>query len=312
MKIDKNAKIYIAGHKGMVGSSIVRKFTKEGYTNLITRSLEELDLLDQAKVKDFFATEKPEYVILAAARVGGIKANMTYPSEFLYENLQIQNNVIWAAHDTNVKKLMLLGTSCVYPRECPQPMEEEYLMTGALEPTNEGYALAKITGIKMCQSIFEQYKQTFISCMPTNIYGENDYYDPIKAHALPALLSRIHQAKVDDTKEVVVWGTGKARREWLYVDDLADAVFWMMQNYDQKEFVNVGTGKDHSIKELAEMIAQTVGYKGKLVFDTTKPDGMPQKLLDVSKMTSLGWKAKIDLMTGLKKTYKLYLRNNCA
>lgn len=310
--MNKNTKIYIAGHKGMVGSSITRRLAKDGYANLITRDLEQLDLLDQAKVRTFFETEKPEYVILAAARVGGIKANMTYPSEFLYENLMIQNNVIWAAHHVGVEKLMLLGTSCVYPRDCPQPMKEEYLMTGPLEPTNEGYALAKIAGIKLCQSIFDQFNQTFISCMPTNIYGENDYYDPIKAHALPALLSRIHQAKMDNAKEVVVWGTGNARREWLYVDDLADAVYWMMQNYEQKEFVNVGTGVDHSITELAEMIAKTVGYKGKLTFDTTKPDGMPQKLLNVSKMTKLGWKAKMDLASGLKKTYKLYLENNHA
>ncbi len=304
--IEKNAKIYIAGHRGMVGSSIIRKFVKEGYTNMVTRELEQLNLLDQKAVEQFFEQERPEYVVLAAAKVGGIKANIANPSEFLFENLQIQNNVIWAAHTAGVKKFMFLGTSCIYPRDCPQPMKEEYLLTGPLEPTNEGYALAKIAGIKLCQMLYEQYHQSFISCMPTNIYGENDHFDLEKAHALPALMNRIHQAKISGTKEVVVWGTGKARREWLYVDDLGDAVYWLMQNYDAKEFLNIGTGVDHSIAELALAIAKTVGYTGKLVQDTTKPDGMPKKLLDVSKMSQQGWHYSIDLQEGLEKTYAFF------
>lgn len=291
----------------MVGSAVVRKYKKEGFDNLILRSRQELDLLDQKAVKDFFAKEKPEFVIFCAARVGGIRANMTQGADFCFENLEIQNNVIWSAHQNNVKKFLFLGSSCIYPRECSQPIKEEYFLSGPLEPTNEGYAIAKIAGMKLCEKIFDQYGQTFISCMPTNLHGENDNFDPETAHAVPAMIRRMHEAKINNLPEVVVWGTGKPRREFMYVDDLAEAVFWLMENYDKKEFLNVGTGEDKSIKELAEAIKKVVGYKGGLVFDTTKPDGMPRKLLDVSKINSLGWKHKIDLEEGLKMTYEHFL-----
>lgn len=309
MNMNKNSKIYIAGHEGLVGSAILRKFKKEGFLNLVLTTRPELDLLNQGAVDDFMAKEKPEYVILAAARVGGIKANMTYPADFLYENLQIQNNVIWAALKNDVKKLLFLGSSCIYPRAGAQPMKEEYFMDGKVEPTNEGYALAKIAGIKLCEKIFKQYGKCFISCMPTNIYGSGDNFDLESSHVIPALIRRLHEAKINGAGEAVIWGSGASRREFLHVDDLADAVFWLMQNYEQKEFLNIGTGEDVSIKELAFLLKEILGYGGQLVFDATKPDGMPKKLLDVSKINALGWKHKIDLKEGLAATYEWFLNN---
>lgn len=305
-----NSKIYIAGHTGLVGSSILRKFQKEGFSSLVLKTREELDLLNQKAVGEFFEKEKPEYVILSAARVGGIKANLTYSADFLYENLEIQNNVIWAALKNDVKKLLFLGSSCIYPRECPQPMKEEYFLDGKVEPTNEGYALAKIAGMKLCEKIYEQYGKTFISCMPTNVYGENDNFDEESSHVIPALIGRIHNAKVNNIPEVVIWGSGTSRREFLYVDDLADAILWLLKNYNEKQFLNIGTGEDVSIKELAYKIREVVGYGGNLVFDTTKPDGMPKKLLDVSKIQALGWKHTISLKDGLGIAYKYFLNND--
>ncbi len=303
----KSSKIYIAGHKGMVGSAIIRKLQKEGFTNLLQKTKEELDLLDQQAVRNFFEKEKPEYVVLAAARVGGIKANMSYPAEFLYQNLQIQNNVIWSAHEFGCKKLLFLSSSCVYPRECPQPMKEEYFMTGRPEPTNEGYAYAKISGMKLCEKIYEQFNKKFVSCMPTNIYGENDNFDIESSHVIPSLIRRIHEAKTSNTKEVVIWGTGNSRREFMYVDDLGDAIYFLLQNYEDKEFVNIGTGIDISIKELAYKLKEVIGFEGELVFDATKPDGMPRKLLDISKMNSLGIEPKLKLEEGLKITYEYFI-----
>lgn len=304
--MDKKSKIYIAGHTGLVGSAILERFKSAGFTNIITRTRDELDLLSQYEVKDFFEKEKPEFVILAAAKVGGIKANMESPADFLYENLQIQNNVIWEAFRNNVEKLLFLGSSCIYPRGCPQPMKEEYFLDGKVEPTNEGYALAKIVGMKLCEKIYDQYDKCFISCMPTNIYGENDNFDSESSHVIPALIGRIHAAKIDEHKEVVIWGSGESRREFLYVDDLADAVLWLMENYKEKQFLNIGTGQDISIKELAFMIKDIVGYDGELIFDITKPDGMPRKLLDVSKIETLGWNHSMKLKEGIQKTYNWY------
>lgn len=294
----------------MVGSAIADKFKKEGCKNLVLRSRSELDLFDQSAVQNFFKKEKPEFVILSAAKVGGIKANMTFPADFLFENLQIQTNVIWSALQSRVKKLLFLGSSCIYPKACPQPMKEEYFMTGAVEPTNEGYAIAKIAGMKLCEKIFDQYQQTFISCMPTNIYGENDNFDPESSHVIPGLLRRMHEAKINQSKSVTIWGSGKSRREFLYVGDLADAVYWLMQNYNEKQFLNIGCGEDISIKELAFLIKDTVGYKGELLFDVAKPDGMPKKLLDVTKIFNLGWQPKTLLKEGLVKEYQWFL-NNC-
>ncbi len=307
--MNKNLKIYIAGHRGMVGSAILRKFKKEGFKNFILRTREELDLTNQAKVEEFFQTEKPEYVIDAAAKVGGIKANSEHQADFLFENIQIQNNIIWSAFKNNVKKLMFLGSSCIYPRECLQPMKEEYLLTGKLEPTNEGYAIAKISGMKLCEKIYEQYGRMFISCMPTNLYGKNDNFDINNSHVISALIRRIHEAKMNNDKVVSIWGTGNALREFLYVDDLAEAVFVMMDKYEDKQFLNVGTGIELKIKELAYLIKEVVGFKGELFFDTTKPDGMPRKLLDISKISALGWKSKISLKEGLEKTYKYFCEN---
>ncbi len=306
--IAKNKKIYITGHTGMVGSSILRKFDKEGYKNLIYKTRRELDLFNQQEVEAFFKSEKPEYVIVSAARVGGIKVNMTYIADFLYENLQIQNNIIWAALKNDATKLLFLGSSCVYPRECPQPMKEEYFMTGRVEPTNEGYAIAKIAGVELCKMIYRQYQKHFISCMPTNIYGKNDHFDEESSHVIPALFRRFHTAKTKKEPEVVVWGSGNSRREFLYVDDLANAVYWMLQEYEKPEFLNIGTGEDVSIKELALLIKEIVGYKGKLIFDTTKPDGMPRRLLDVSKINALGWKHSTTLPKGLQKTHQFFLK----
>ncbi len=307
--MDKAAKIFVAGHRGLVGAAIVRRLQSEDYTNLVLRTRQELDLMDQGAVKVFFETEKPEYVIDSAAKVGGIKANMTYPAEFLYENLQIQNNLIWSAKEVGVKKFLFLGSSCIYPRDCPQPMKEEYFMQGPPEPTNQGYAYAKITGMKMCEYIYEEHGLNFTSCMPTNIYGENDNFDPESSHVIPALIRRFHEAKVNNTPEIVIWGTGVSRREFLHVDDLADSVVFLLENYTDKQFLNVGTGEDISIKELAETIQKLVGYEGKLVFDATKPDGMPKKLLDVTKLHEAGWHHKIGFEEGLKRTYDWYLEN---
>lgn len=304
--ITGESKIYIAGHTGMVGSAIVRCLKRKGYHNLLLKEKSELDLMNQQLVRKFLHKENPEYVILSAARVGGIEANITYPAEFLYENLQIQNNIIWGAHEIHVKKLVFLGSSCIYPRQCPQPMKEEYLLDGKPEPTNEGYALAKIAGIKLCEKIYEEYGEQFISCMPTNIYGKNDNFDQNSSHVIPALMSRMHKAKKNGSDSVIIWGSGKSRREFLYVDDLADAVVFLLENYGQKMFLNIGTEEDISIRDLSFLLKEVVGYRGKLVFDITKPDGMPKKLLDSSRIHSLGWRQRIDLKTGLDLTYTFY------
>jgi GDP-L-fucose synthase len=307
--MNKSSRIYIAGHKGLVGSAIVRKLQSEGYNNLILKSRDSLDLINQKSVEMFFREESPEYVIDSAARVGGIQANMKYPAEFLYENIQIQNNLIWSAKNNGVKKFLFLGSSCIYPRDCPQPMKEEYLLEGKPEPTNEGYALAKISGMKLCEYIHEQYGLKFISCMPTNIYGQNDNFNPKTSHVIPSLIRRMHEAKVNDVEEVIIWGTGSSRREFLHVDDLADAAVWLLLNYNDKPFLNIGTGSDISIKELAIMIKDVVRYEGELIFDSTKPDGMPKKLLDVSKLSKAGWKYSTELQTGLEKTYQWYIKH---
>lgn len=302
----KEAKIYVAGHRGLVGSAIIRTLMKNGYTNLITRTHAELDLLDQLAVAEFFAAEKPEYVFLAAAKVGGIMANKNYPADFIYQNLIVQSNVIESAHQNKVEKLLFLGSSCIYPKLAPQPIKEEYLLTGPLEPTNDAYAIAKIAGIMMCQSYHRQYGSNFISVMPTNLYGENDNFNLENSHVLPALIRRFHEAKIAGAPSVTLWGTGTPKREFLYVDDLAEACLHLMKTYNEPEIVNIGTGEDVTIKELAETIAEIVGYKGILEWDTTKPDGTPRKLLDVSKLHSLGFKHKTPLEEGIKKTYLWY------
>lgn len=307
--MEKTAKIYVAGHRGMVGSAIYRKLQQEGYTNIITKTSKELDLRRQAEVEKFFETFRPEYVFLAAAKVGGILANNTYRAEFLYDNLMIQNNVIHASYKYGVKKLLFLGSSCIYPKLCPQPMKEEYLLSGYLEPTNEPYAIAKITGIKMCEAYRDQYGCNFISAMPTNLYGPNDNYDLNNSHVLPALIRKFHEAKANNQKQVTVWGTGTPRRELMHVDDLADACLFLMNNYNEKKFVNVGTGKDISIGELAELVKKIVGYKGEIIFDTSKPDGTPKKLLDLTYLHSLGWNHRIELEEGIKMTYEDFLKN---
>ncbi|MFW6030393.1 MAG: GDP-L-fucose synthase family protein, partial [Halanaerobiales bacterium] len=289
----KDDKIYVAGHRGLVGSAIMRKLKDEGYNNLIYRTSSELDLTRQKAVEDFFAEEKPDYVFLAAAKVGGIKANDKYSAEFIYDNMMIQNNVINSAYENDVKKLLFLGSSCIYPKYSDQPMKEEYLLSGKLEKTNEAYAIAKISGIKMCQHYNKQYGTNFISVMPTNLYGPNDNFDLETSHVLPALIRKFHEAKVNDEDKVVIWGTGEPRRECLHVDDLADAVVFLMNNYDGKQFVNIGVGKDISIQELAELIKDIVGFEGKIVNDTSKPDGTPRKLLDVSRLKEIGWESSI-------------------
>lgn len=288
----------------MVGSAIVRKLKEKGYDNILTARSDEVDLRKQAVVESFFEGESPDYVFLAAAKVGGILANNHYRAEFIYENLMIQNNVIHAAYLNDVKKLLFLGSSCIYPKMAPQPLKEEYLLTGTLEPTNEPYAIAKIAGIKMCEAYRSQYGCNFISVMPTNLYGPNDNYDLQSSHVLPALLRKFHEAKVNQSPSIVMWGTGKPKRDFLHVDDLADACFFLMQNYDEPNFVNIGTGKEVSIKELALMIQKVVGYKGDIVHDLSKPDGTPLKLMDVSRLTQLGWKSKIDLEAGIRATYE--------
>jgi GDP-L-fucose synthase len=304
--MEKDAKIYVAGHRGLVGSAIMKKLKKEGYTNLLYRTSSELDLRRQEKVENFFKTEKPEYVILAAAKVGGIQANDTYSAEFLYDNLMIESNVIDAAYQNDVKKLLFLGSSCIYPKFADQPMKEDYLLSGKLESTNEGYAVAKITGIKLCEHYNKQYDTNFISAMPTNLYGPNDNFNLETSHVLPALIRKFHEAKVNDEDEVVIWGTGKPRREFLHVDDLADSLLYLMNNYDGDQFVNVGVGKDISILELAELIKDIVGFKGEIVNDLSKPDGTPRKLLDVTRLNELGWEAQISLEEGIKDTYQWF------
>lgn len=305
--MEKLAKIFVAGHRGMVGSAIYRKLQKEGYQNLITRTSKELDLRNQQAVADFFAQEKPDYVFLAAAKVGGIVANNTYRADFLYENLAIQNNVIHSSYINGVKKLMFLGSSCIYPKLAPQPLKETYLLTGLLEPTNEPYAIAKIAGIKLCDAYRDQYGCNFISVMPTNLYGYNDNYHPENSHVLPALIRKFDEAKKNSSKEVVIWGTGSPMREFLFADDLADACYFLMENYNEPNLINIGTGEDLTIKDLALAIKKTVGYDGELVFDTSKPDGTPRKLMDVSKLHNLGWRHKIELEEGLKLAYQDYL-----
>lgn len=302
--MEKNSKIYVAGHRGLVGSAILRALEKQGFTNLITRTSSEVDLRDYNQTADFFAKEKPEYVFLAAAKVGGIQANNTYRAEFLFDNMMIQNNVIHQAHLNNVKKLLFLGSSCIYPKMAPQPLKEDSLLTGTLEPTNEPYAIAKIAGIKMCDAYRSQYNSNFISAMPTNMYGPNDNYDLNNSHVLPALLRKFHEAKEQNHPEVVVWGTGTPLREFLHSDDLADACIFLMQNYDDFGHVNVGIGEDISIKDLALLVKQIVGYEGQIVWDTSKPDGTPRKLMDVSKINNMGWKAKIGLEEGITKVYQ--------
>jgi len=305
--LEKNSKIFVAGHRGMVGSAIYRKLQKEGYQNLITRTSKELDLRDQQAVATFFNEEKPDYVFLAAAKVGGIVANNTYRADFLYENLAIQNNVIHQSYVNEVKKLMFLGSSCIYPKLAPQPLKEEYLLTGLLEPTNEPYAIAKIAGIKMCDAYRDQYGCNFVSVMPTNLYGYNDNYHPQNSHVLPALIRKFDEAKENGNKEVVIWGTGSPMREFLFADDLADACYFLMENYSEPNLINIGTGEDLTIRDLALAIKETVGFEGELVFDTSKPDGTPRKLMDVSKLHNLGWKHKIVLKEGLELAYQDYL-----
>lgn len=311
--MEKNSKIYIAGHRGMVGSGLERKLRKEGYNNIVTRTSAELDLRNQLAVNEFFEKEKPAYVILAAAKVGGIHANNTYRAEFIYDNMMIEANIIHAAYLNKVTKLLFLGSSCIYPKMAPQPLKEEYLLSGYLEPTNQPYAIAKIAGIEMCNSYRSQYGCNFISAMPTNLYGTNDNYHPENSHVLPALLSRIVQAKEKNEKNVVIWGTGNPRREFMHVDDLADACLFLINNYSEEGIVNIGVGVDISIRELAETIANIIDYQGELIFDINKPDGTPRKLMDVSKINKMGWSSKIDLVDGLNKTiseYRLKLNRN--
>lgn len=302
--MQKSSKIYIAGHRGLAGSAIVRKLKQEGFNNLLLRTSAELDLRNQQAVKEFFEQEKPEYVFLAAAKVGGINANNTYPADFIYDNLCIQNNVIHQAYKTGVKKLLFLGSSCIYPKNSEQPIKEEYLLSGYLEPTNDAYAIAKIAGIKMCQAYHKQYGCNFISAMPTNLYGPGDNYDLKNSHVLPALLRKFHEAKINNEPVVTVWGTGKPCREFLHVDDLASACFFLMQNYNDPAIINIGTGKDISIGEMAEMIKKITAYEGEIIFDTSMPDGTFRKLLDVSKLYSLGWKLNIPFEEGVRKTYE--------
>jgi GDP-L-fucose synthase len=308
--MEKNAKIYVAGSTGLVGGAIVRKLQSEGYTSIITRTRSELDLTDKQAVYAFYEKMHPEYVIVSAARVGGIRANMTYPAEFLYENLEIQNNLIWWAHLSGVTKLLFLGSSCIYPRECPQPMKEEYLMTGKLEPTNEGYAIAKIAGMRLCEYISKEYSKNFISCMPTNIYWPWDHFDVERGHVIPAMIARMHTAKLAGDTAFGVWGTWSARREFLYVDDLAEVVIYLLQIYTGTDFLNIGTGEDVSIKELTLHLMDIMDYHPEIVFDTSKPDGMPRKLLDVTHLTEVGWKYRTSLLEWLRNTYEYYLKNN--
>lgn len=305
-EMDKTSRIYVAGHRGLVGSAICRRLQSEKYANLIEKTRQELDLLNQSAVDRFFAAEKPEYCFLAAAKVGGILANSTQPAEFIYENLLVQINVIDAAYRHGAKKLLFLGSSCIYPKFAPQPIREDALLTSPLEPTNEPYAVAKIAGLKMAEAYRKQYGFDAISLMPTNLYGPHDNFDPESSHVVPALIRRFHEAAQRNSPEVTLWGTGTVRREFLHVDDLADACVFLMQNYDQPEIINVGTGEDVTIRELAELIAEITGFRGRIVQDTSKPDGTPRKLLDVSRLNALGWRARINLREGLEQTYRWF------
>jgi len=306
--VEKDSKIYIAGHRGMVGSAILRKLKDKGYSNFILKTSSELDLRDQQAVISFFEKEKPDYVFLAAAKVGGINANNIYRAEFLYDNLSIQNNIIHSSYLQGVKKLLFLGSSCIYPKLAPQPLKEKYILSGELEPTNEPYAIAKIAGIKLCEAYRDQYGCNFISVMPTNLYGINDNYHPENSHVLPALIRRFHEAKVNNSKEVVIWGSGKPLREFLFADDMAEACVFLMENYNEKEFVNIGTGKEISINNLAELVKAIVGYEGSIVYDSNKPDGTPRKLLDITKLTSQGWHYSTELQDGIKIAYSDFLK----
>lgn len=310
--MNKNSKIYVAGHRGLVGSATVRKLQEKGYNNLVYRTSAELDLRDKPQVDAFFAEEKPEFVFLAAAKVGGIVANNEYPAEFIHDNLLIQSNIIDAAYRNGVEKLLFLGSTCIYPKLAPQPLKEEYLLTGALEPTNEPYAIAKIAGIKMCESYNRQYGTKYISAMPTNLYGPNDNFDLHTSHVLPALLRKFHEAKASNAPFVEMWGTGTPKREFLYSDDLADACVFLMNTYEGNEIVNIGVGEDITIKELGEKVKAVVGYEGDIQFDTSKPDGTPRKLVDVTKLNGLGWKAETALEDGLQKAYQWFLDNELA
>lgn len=307
--MNKNSKIYVAGHRGLVGSAILRKLEKEGYENLIVRTSKELDLRDKQQVDSFFELEKPEFVFLAAAKVGGIVANNEFPADFIRDNLMIQTNVIDASYRNQVEKLLFLGSTCIYPKLAPQPLKEEYLLTGPLEPTNDAYALAKIAGIKMCQSYNKQYGTNYISAMPTNLYGENDNFDLQSSHVMPALIRKFHEAKLSKQSSVEVWGTGTPKREFLYSDDLADACVYLMNHYNDDEIINIGVGEDVSIKELAETVQRVVGFEGELKFDTTKPDGTPRKLVDTTKINQLGWKADVKLEDGISLAYEWFLNN---
>lgn len=307
--MNSDSKILIAGHRGLVGSAILRRLQADGYNNLILKTRQELDLLNQNSVSDFFRSEKPEFVFLAAAKVGGIMSNKLKKANFIFENLQIQNNVIYYAWKFGTNKLLFLGSSCIYPRNCPQPIKEEYLLSDKLEETNDAYAIAKIAGIKMCQSFNEQYKTNFISVMPTNLYGPNDNFDLENSHVLPALIRKFHEAKIEKKEEIILWGSGEIYREFLYVDDLADACLYLMNNYNDSEIINIGTGIDLKIKELAYKIKDIVDYEGKILWDTNKPDGTPRKLLDVGKLSALGWQAPTPLDEGLKKTYQWFIKN---
>ena len=308
--MEKDSKIYIAGHRGMVGSAIYRKLQEKGFYNFVLKTSKELDLRNQQAVSDFFQVQKPDYVFLAAAKVGGIIANSTYRADFLYENLAIQNNVIHSAYKTSVKKLMFLGSSCIYPKLAPQPLKEEYLLSGFLEETNEPYAIAKIAGIKLCEAYRMQYGCDFISVMPTNLYGPNDNYDLENSHVLPAMIRKFHEAKESKNESVTLWGTGSPMREFLHADDLAEACAYLMENYSEPQFINVGTGIDITIKELAETVSKIVGFEGRLVWDTTKPNGTPRKLMDVSKLHEQGWKHKIDLQEGISLAYQDFLEHH--
>lgn len=305
----KSSKIYVAGHRGLAGSAITRALLKAGYSNLITRTSTELDLRDAQAVKNFFAEQKPEYVFMAAAKVGGILANKNYPADFIYENLAIQNNIFFESYKTNVKKLLFLGSSCIYPRACPQPIKEEYFLTGELEETNKAYAVAKIAGVVTAQSYSRQYGCNFISVMPTNLYGPNDNFDPETSHALPGLIGKFGRAAKTNSPVVTLWGDGSARREFLFVDDLAEACLFLMQTYNQPDIINIGTGQDLTVAELAEHIKKISGFSGKIEWDKSKPNGTPQKLLDIAKITKLGWQAKTDLSQGLAKTFEWFINN---
>lgn len=310
--LDRGAKIYVAGHRGMVGSALVRALQSRGYPNLLVRTRQELDLLNQVAVREFLRVEKPDYIFLAAAKVGGIQANNTYRADFIYQNLTIETNVIHAAHEAKLQRLMFLGSSCIYPRDCTQPIKEEYLLTGPLEPTNEPYAIAKIAGLKLCESYNRQYGTSYLCVMPTNLYGPHDNFDLATSHVIPALMRKAHEAMLGDGKDLVIWGTGSARREFLHVDDMADACVFLMEKNIADGIYNVGVGEDVTIRELVETIVRVVGYRGPLAYDATKPDGTPRKLLDMNRLHSLGWRARYSLEEGIRHAYRWYVEQNAS